>query len=171
MTPYGTLLVSRLTMPSVKAFLQMISVSEGTANYPGTEPYQVIVGSTPTHPTLFTDFSDHPRIVVQLNATLRSDAAGRFQIMSATFDGAKKQLLLPDFSPQSQDVIALLLFSQCDALADVEAGRFYTAIKKVAHIWASLPGAGYNQHENSLQALVDAYNNAGGAITDTENLA
>lgn len=171
MTDYGNLLASRLEMPNVEAFLEMISHSEGTANYQNNDPYKVIVGSTPNHPDLFADFSDHPRKLVQLNATLKSDAAGRYQIMSFTFDSAKHTLLLPDFSPQSQDIIALLLFSQCNALADVEDGRFYTAIKKVAHVWASLPGAGYNQHENSLQTLVSAYNEAGGTITDTENLA
>jgi muramidase (phage lysozyme) len=164
MTQYGELLAQRSKLSNVRAFLSMISISEGTANY--DNPYAVIVGSTLQHPDLFTDFSDHPRKLVHLNATLSSDAAGRYQIMSKTFDGSKEQLQLPDFSPESQDIIALLLFSQSNALADVEAGRVYTAISKCAHIWASLPGAGYNQHENSLDSLISAYMAKGGDVTD-----
>jgi muramidase (phage lysozyme) len=33
---------------------------------------------------------------------------------------------------------------------------------KVSNIWASLPGAGYGQHENRMDVLADAYERAGG---------
>jgi hypothetical protein len=50
------------------------------------------------------------------------------------------------------------------ALADIEAGRIRTAITKVKNIWASLPGAGYGQHENDLDRLLSAYLRFGGLL-------
>ena len=37
-------------------------------------------------------------------------------------------------------------------------------IDKVKNIWASLPGAGYGQHENKLDKLITAYKDAGGTV-------
>jgi lysozyme len=71
---------------------------------------------------------------------------------------------LTDFSPASQDAFAVGLISDAGALNDVKAGRFDTAVGKVKGIWASLPGAGYNQPEKSLSSLRAAYLNAGGAL-------
>lgn len=74
------------------------------------------------------------------------------------------KLGLPDFSPESQDRACLELIRQRNALSDVEAGRVESAIAKCAPIWASLPGAGYNQPERKLSALVASYNQAGGTL-------
>jgi len=38
------------------------------------------------------------------------------------------------------------------------------AIDKCKNIWASLPGAGYGQHENSVDKLIAAYKAAGGVV-------
>lgn len=88
-----------------KAFLDMVAWSEGTDN--GRQPtrnhgYDVIVGGE-----LFTDYSDHPRKLVTLNSKLKSTAAGRYQLLSRWWDAYRKQLGLKDFSPKSQDAVAL----------------------------------------------------------------
>ena len=88
-----------------KAFLDMVAWSEGTDN--GRQPtrnhgYDVIVGGE-----LFTDYSDHPRKLVTLNPKLKSTAAGRYQFLSRWWDAYRKQLGLKDFSPKSQDAVAL----------------------------------------------------------------
>ncbi|HQR02484.1 MAG: glycoside hydrolase family 104 protein [Proteobacteria bacterium] len=145
--------------PNQKAFLDMIAHSEGTVKYGDQGGYNVIVGGS-----LFDSYADHPRKLVQLNATLKSTAAGRYQLLAKYFDAYRAQLHLPDFSPASQDAIALQQIRECRALDDIEAGRFNEAVAKCAHIWASLPGAGYGQHENTLVALRDAYQNAGGTL-------
>ncbi|MGC7995735.1 lysozyme, partial [Salmonella enterica] len=85
------------------------------------------------------------RRLIALNPTLSSTAAGRYQLLARYFDAYKKQLNLPDFSPASQDAIALQQIKERGALADVDAGRFDIAVGKVRNIWASLPGAGYGQ--------------------------
>jgi muramidase (phage lysozyme) len=43
-------------------------------------------------------------------------------------------------------------------------GYISVAIDKVKNIWASLPGAGYGQHENKLDKLITTYKDAGGTV-------
>jgi muramidase (phage lysozyme) len=144
-----------------KAFLDMIAHSEGTSTILQSDNgYNVIVGGS-----LFQGYKDHPRKLVVLNkAGLKSTAAGRYQLLARYFDAYKKQLNLPDFSPESQDAIALQQIKECRALDDIDAGRFDIAVKKCARIWASLPGAGYGQHENKIDDLRMAYEKAGGTL-------
>ena len=88
-----------------KAFLDMLAWSEGTDNgrqKTRNHGYDVIVGGE-----LFTDYSDHPRKLVTLNPKLKSAGAGRYQLLSRWWDAYRKQLGLKDFSPKSQDAVAL----------------------------------------------------------------
>lgn len=144
---------------NLKAFLDMIAISEGTSHL-GDNGYNVLVGGT-----LFHSYDDHPRIVVKLNSNLSSSAAGRYQLLKRFYDYYKKLLKLNDFSPASQDAIAIQQIKERQALADIEEGRFGIAVKKVSNIWASLPGAGYGQRENKLSILMAAYKKAGGTIS------
>ena len=145
------------------AFLDMIAYSEGTSKIPNSDDgYRVIVGSTPSHPILMSSYANHPHILEHLTKTLASTAAGRYQLLAKYYDVYKVQLHLPDFSPDSQDAIALQQIHECHALDDIDAGDILSAIHKCAHIWASFPGADYHQHENKVVDLLAAYHNAGG---------
>ena len=144
--------------PNLKAFLDMIAVSEGTAGK-GDNGYNVIVGGS-----LFESYDDHPRKLVWLRPGLASTAAGRYQLLSRYYDAYKKQLNLPNFSPISQDLIAVQQIKERGALQDIEKGYITVAIDKVKNIWASLPGAGYGQHENKLDKLITSFINAGGTV-------
>ena len=73
--------------------------------------YDVIVGGE-----LFTDYSDHPRKLVTLNPKLKSTGAGRYQLLSCWWDAYRKQLGLKDFSPKSQDAVALQQIKERGAL-------------------------------------------------------
>jgi muramidase (phage lysozyme) len=147
--------------PNRQAFLDMIAFAEGTSRIPDSDNgYKVVVGGT-----LFESYDDHPRKLVILNkAGLKSTAAGRYQLLARYFDDYKKRLNLPDFSPASQDTIAIQQIKECRALDDVDCGRLDDAVRKCAHIWASLPGAGYGQRENTLADLRTAYQEAGGLL-------
>lgn len=154
-----------------QAFLDMIAHSEGTSTSPATRcnGYDVIVTGADRKPEIFTDFSDHPfasgRPSKVINSRgLKSSASGRYQFMLKDWAHYRAQLGLPDFGPEAQDKWALQLIRECRALPLIEAGRFDDAVAKCAHIWASLPGAGYGQHENKLADLRAAYANAGGAL-------
>lgn len=154
--------------PNQKAFLDMIAFSEGTSRIGHNQGYDVLVGGG-----LFTGYSDHPRKLVFLpnlfnqktgKRGLYSSAAGRYQILARYYDAYKKLLKLPDFSPASQDAIALCMISEQGASQDVIDGDLEDAIGKCRNIWASLPSAGYGQREQKLSSLQEAYLNAGGAL-------
>ena len=79
--------------------------------------YDVIVGGE-----LFTDYSDHPRKLVTLNPKLKSTGAGRYQLLSRWWDAYRKQLGLKDFSPKSQDAVALQQIKERGALPMIDRG-------------------------------------------------
>ncbi|WP_036170333.1 glycoside hydrolase family 104 protein [Massilia sp. 9096] len=153
--------------PNLKAFLDMIATSELGARLllASDNGYNVLVGSTADHPRLFSSYADHPRQLIDLpRLGKKSTAAGRYQLLARYFDPYKQQLGLRDFSPASQDAIAVQQIRERKALVYAEAGRFDDAVARCAAIWASLPGAGYGQHENDLADLRRAYLKAGGQL-------
>lgn len=148
-----------------QAFLDMIAWSElGDVMLKESDNgYDVLVGSTPSSMLLLLDYTDHPRILVR---KLKSTAAGRYQILQKIFDYYKALLGLKDFSPESQDKIALQLIKECKALDDINSGRIKAAIGKVKSRWASLPGAGYSQREHKLEDLISIYQRQGGSVSE-----
>lgn len=148
--------------PNVCAFLDMIAYSEiGEKLMAVSEDgYNVIVGGS-----LFESYADHPRKLVDLpRLGVKSTAAGRYQLLARYYDAYKAKLHLSDFSPLSQDLIAIQQLRETRALPLIMEGNLAGAINRCANIWASLPGAGYGQHENKLSDLQLAYLNAGGAL-------
>lgn len=148
---------------NVLAFLDMLAWSEGT-DHPrqpsNDDGYDVVVGGG-----LFSDYADHPRRLIALpRLGIKSTAAGRYQLLSRYWDAYRKQLGLRDFGPINQDRVALQQIRERRSLADIQAGRIEQAISKCRNIWASLPGAGYGQHEHQLAALIAAYRKAGGGV-------
>lgn len=166
------IMISTDVTKNQRAFLDMIAWSELGADLlaASNNGYDVIVTSTAKHPILFTDYGNHPHRVMELKNKVgavigESSAAGRYQLLARYFDAYKKQLNLPDFSPTSQDQIALQQIKECHALADIETGAFESAIHKVCHIWASMEGANYdNQKMHSIADLKTAFINAGGVV-------
>ncbi|KIQ21545.1 glycoside hydrolase family 24 protein [Xanthomonas campestris] len=151
---------------NVLAFLDMLAWSEGTDN--GRQPtkddgYDVLVGGG-----LFQGYADHPRKLVPLpKLRISSTAAGRYQLLRRYYDAYRKTLKLPDFSPVNQDKIALQQIRERKALPLIQAGQIREAIARVSNIWASLPGAGYGQHEHKLDNLLAAYKRAGGELAES----
>lgn len=148
---------------NVCAFLDMLAVSEiGAALLAKSDDgYNVLVGSTSARPLLFTSYATHPNIY---NRSTNSTAAGRYQLLNRYWVAYKAKLNLPDFSPVSQDLIALQQIRERRALNLILAGHFEEAVVTVFNIWASLPGAAYGQHENTMASLQAAYVAAGGVI-------
>ena len=121
-----------------KAFLDMLAWSEEliTVRKPEIMVKNVIVGGE-----LFTDYSDHPRKLVTLNPKLKSTGAGLYyQLLSVGVDAYRKQLGLKDFSPKSQDAVALQQIKERGALPMIDRGDIRQAIDRCSNIWASLPG-------------------------------
>ncbi len=148
--------------PNLKAFLDMIAWSEIGPKLLATSDngYDVMVGGEK-----FSDYSDHPRKLVWLpRLKINSTAAGRYQLLARYFDAYRVLLKLADFSPASQDAIAIQQIKERRALPLIESGDFSAAVGRVSNIWASLPGAGYGQREQKLSDLERAYSNAGGYV-------
>jgi len=121
----------------------------------------------------FTDLSKHPRQINSSNG-LSSDAAGAYQFLSTTWDGAKQALDLPDFSPESQEKAARYLTQQRGVNPDTvfkTKDEFRAAMDKLAPEWASLPYSGlspsghgkgssyYGQGGKNIDELWSLYNN------------
>lgn len=138
--------------PALRAFLDTIAFAEGTHDELG-------------YRTLFTfdtfhSYRDHPRRVRcarYRGSRLCSDAAGRYQMLSSTFDSAAEAKNITDFSPKSQDLAAIELIRRRGALQKIETGDFRGAIVSLRSEWASLPGSGYGQPEVSLETLEQIY--------------
>lgn len=151
--------------PNEKAFLDVIAYAEIGPKLLAlsADGYNVCVGSTVKNPILFASYVTHPRL---RDKKLNSDAAGRYQLMGRYYEFYKRKLNLPDFSPSSQDAIALQQIKEQRAFADVNAGRIKEAIEKCADIWASFPGKDntYGQPKKSLIVLVSKFVQFGGII-------
>jgi muramidase (phage lysozyme) len=158
-----------------KAFLDMLAVSEGTSTsrFTKCDGYDIIVVGADGVWELITDFSTHPFAnglrpskVINAESGLISSASGRYQFMKKDWNHYRDTLQLPDFGPESQDKWAIQLIKECRALPAIDAGRFDEAVHLCRKIWASLPGAGYGQHENTLSKLQAAYVKAGGLFAE-----
>ena len=115
----------------------MLAWSEGTDNgrqKTRNHGYDVIVGGE-----LFTDYSDHPRKLVTLNPNSNQQAPDATSFFPAV-DAYRKQLGLKDFSPKSQDAVALQQIKERGALPMIDRGDIRQAIDRCSNIWASLPG-------------------------------
>ena len=135
----------------VKAFLDTIAAAEGTASPDGYR--------TQYTGTKFVSFQDHPREMRcgrRYGKKLCSDAAGRYQFLSTTWDRFSKKFGVRDFSPENQDLMAIELIREKGALEDIEAGRLESAVRKLAYIWPSFRRYG-GSVESSMPKLEAMY--------------
>ena len=149
--------------PKLKAFLDLIAYSEGTSTSPVTlnDGYDVIVSGI-NGPQILTDYSDHPfahggAVTVRAVPLLISTAAGRYQVLARYWKAYQTQLELPDFSPNSQDAVALRQIEERHAIQMIMAGNVAGAIQACANIWASFPGNDYRQGGHSMGDLLAKY--------------
>lgn len=131
---------------NVRAFLDTLAYAEGT-----DESYNYIF----THAT-FESYADHPR-KRKCAGKLCSDAAGRYQFLSRTWDGLAPELGLTDFTPPSQEKAAVEIFRRAGAYTNVSKSSVYenftAALGKLNGIWASLPGSPYGQPTHTTAKL------------------
>ena len=144
---------------NVCAFLDMLRWSEnGPALLAASDDgYNVLVGSTPAKPLLFTSYAAHPNIY---NPRCNSTAAGGYQFLTRVWTAYQRLLKLDDFAPINQDRAAIQILKEQHAYGQLVKGFPLSALKRVANIWASLPDAGYGQHEHPVKVLIEQYNTA-----------
>ena len=66
--------------------------------------------------------------------------AGRYQLLSRWWDAYRKQLGLKDFSPKSQDAVALQQIKERGALPMIDRGDIRQAIDRCSNIWKPTAG-------------------------------
>lgn len=140
--------------PTLTAFLSLIAWSEGA-------DYDTIVSGV-NGPATFTDFSDHPfapqfnrpPVIVRRSPLLESTAAGRYQLLYRWWAPYKASLRLTDYSPASQDAVAIEQMKERGAIALIGTGDIEGAITACSNIWASFPGNDYAQGGHSMDALL-----------------
>ncbi len=147
---------------NVQAMLRVIRTGEGTADADG---YKRLYGGG-----TFTSYADHPRQSIK-KWGITSTAAGAYQFLASSWDETKVIMGLRDFSPASQDLAAVGRLAARGALADVMAGRFTTAIRKINKEWASLPGSPYGQRTLKFDAALAVYRGSGGLQIEQTALA
>lgn len=158
---------------NLNAFLDVLAWAEGTSTSEITQDdgYDIIVTGVDGKER-FSDYSKHPfvgRNPKKVNNTgLFSTASGRYQHMRVHYTHYRDLLKLPDFGPISQDRWAIQLIKERKgALKAIEEGRIEDAVRAVASLWASLPGAGHNQPERSMNKLLQVYQSKGGKLWDS----
>lgn len=137
--------------PSMKAFLDTIAAAEGTTRKSSPcskgNGYRSIGGCYEDGSRMISNFNAHPRGDLSYN----SDAAGRYQFISTTWDSLGQ----PNFKPSSQDRAAVLLIKQVKGYHSIESipqggkAEFVRALDILKYQWASLPAKpGSNQPYN-----------------------
>ena len=123
--------------------------------------YDVIVKVTP-----FTDYSDH---LANRHAKpkLKSTGAGRYQLLSRWWMFYRKQLGLKDFSPKSQDAVALQQIKERGALPMIDRGG-YPSGNRLLQQYSSFTAAGYGQFEHKADSLIAKFKEAGGTVREID---
>lgn len=155
-----------------RAGLDTLALCEGTAKLPEMG-YATLFGNGQFH----NNYVDHPRVrfyekhdeFIRNGKVDYTTAAGRYQITESTFErlmrkpvwlsGAKPAR---DFTPKTQDALAIELIAECGALAALDAGDIAAVCRRCRGVWASLPDAPYGQPTRNLQFVLDAFAAAGG---------
>lgn len=141
---------------NVRAFLDMIARFESGARY------DIIYGGG-----TFTSYAAHPNVRIPFfnPATGKQDistAAGRYQINKPTYNLIAPALGISDFSPESQDAMAVGLLYLRGALSAVESGNFEEAVRKSSGTWASLPMSTSGQPKAAYSTALAEYLKHGG---------
>ena len=169
--------------PKIAAFLDLIAASEGTSGSTITkcDGYDVIVSGV-DGPNSFSDYSMHPfaqgRAPILVRAALPaglprdavavralySTASGRYQFELGTWTSLAKRSNYSVFAPMQQDLAAVDLLFECNAVKLILASDVELAIHACCHMWASFPGNAYGQGGRSIEWLLAKYNSLlGGA--------
>jgi muramidase (phage lysozyme) len=147
---------------NIQAFLKAIAEAEG-GGY--DFKYGAIKGKK-NDPWRFSDFSTHPGPGYH-----GSTAAGMYQITKETWrDHGVKAMGLTDFTPETQDLIAVEMLRSKDVIEKIKAGEIASSMPPAALKWAALPeGPGKGNHYPpqpyvSYENFIQTYKRFGGTV-------
>ncbi len=172
-----------LGLSQIRGMLDTIAYSEGSRRDRGGKEYGTIVHGkitqAPFNPDWvgkrsenleITNFSYYPNLLVLWRESQPNDsysyssAAGRYQFLRKTWTWIAG-FGLGDFSPNSQDLAAVMLMQYRGMITPLLAGNFDQAVGNGSREWASLPKTGgggsyVGQRAHSLETLRREYQKA-----------
>lgn len=138
-----------------KALLDTIAFAEGTRGR-GQDGYNVQFTYV-----YFNDCTRHPR-VIQSSGGLRSDASGRYQFLSTTWDTLGYSAFYPDNQERgAMKLVARRGFTVPESRA-MTATELANLMDRISYEWASLPPGRYGQPNYSLSRIRAEYCAAAG---------
>lgn len=153
--------------PNVQRFLDLTAWSEGTSTSSITKNngYDIIVSSI-LGPARFDDYSTHPfatgrvpQVIDHKKPATCSTASGRYQIILGTWRKLIFKVNRRDFSPDTQDMMAVELLKEARAYDLICNGEVTLGLFRARFIWASFPNNDYQQAGGrTLEALLNYYN-------------
>jgi muramidase (phage lysozyme) len=140
-----------LADPNVAAFLKAVAEAEG-GGY--DFKYGAFKGKK-NDPWRFSDFSTHPGPGYGGTTT----AAGMYQINIPTWRQHGGRMGLSDFSPRTQDLMAVELLRSVGIVEKIKAGDIAGSVGPAAQKWAALPmGPSLGgRHENQPSVTYDKF--------------
>jgi len=142
-----------LKKKEIKALLDAIAVCEGGK-------YNILVGGK-----TFVGYNSHPRIYV---AKLDSTAAGRYQINWPTYQEFSQKLGLTDFTPLTQDIMAVALIDSKIPIEKVSLANLKEVAEAISWRWASIPPQRYpNQSMKTFEQFKSYYVKSFNSIKDS----
>jgi peptidoglycan hydrolase-like protein with peptidoglycan-binding domain len=150
--------------PEVRAYLDLVAWKEVSPGHSlnadgspgGYRDRNDVKGSKGLMPeSAIADNGTFPRDELRYNV-------GRYQMKQVDVDDMRRRYdpKIDDFSPESQDRIAVAKMKYRDVIEPLQNGDIRTAIKNGGKEWASLPGSPYGQVQEGYTAdkAVDYYN-------------
>jgi muramidase (phage lysozyme) len=148
---------------NVQAFLRAISDAEGGE-------YNFLFGAVKGRRNdrwRFSDYSTHPGP----GADGATTAAGVYQINKRTWaDHGTRRMGLTDFTPETQDLIAVSMLDGLGVIGEIKRGDIEPALGQASKLWAALPqgrgmpGRHKGQRSVSFEHFSSVYQGAGGTI-------
>jgi murein DD-endopeptidase MepM/ murein hydrolase activator NlpD len=147
-----------------RAMLDAIAFAEGTRDQPN-KGYNTMFTFKQ-----FSGYEDHPR-KINRGGGYSSDAAGRYQFLSTTWDRLARKLGLKDFSPENQDKAAIELAREKGITQNIleKEGMSARVSRLLGTQWAAMSGSNLGQGTKSLSSIQKAYQISLGKQTTTLN--
>jgi muramidase (phage lysozyme) len=145
-----------------RAMLDAIAFAEGTRDQPN-KGYNTMFTFKQ-----FSGYEDHPR-KINRGGGYASDAAGRYQFLSTTWDRLAKKLGLKDFSPENQDKAAIELAREKGITQNIleKEGMSARVSRLLGTQWAAMSGSNLGQGTKSLSSIQKAYQKSLGSQQTT----
>ncbi|EFC43438.1 muramidase [Naegleria gruberi] len=149
---------------NIRAFLELIAFCEATYTFgynrlvngtPTTDPFQTCYSHGIVNIT--SNLNTHPFILVSLNATLKSTAAGKYQYLNRTWHSLPKEIHNNLFTPYGQDRGAIALLMRRESLQAIKQGNIELALNLCNKEWASFPNSPYGQPTKKMEECLKKY--------------